>query len=114
MNARLGHDHQALPHRIHGCKTAVITASSTVRVASAGTVVLTAKTTALLLRAAVVKVDDLHHDRSTYAGSFGDERIDVSFGEPAERLAHFREGRRAGLILPSRAKVSGGRAPTQG
>ncbi len=74
------------PTGFHGCKTAGVTAGSTVYVAGAGPVGLAAATSAFLLGAAVVIVGDLNHDRLAQARSFGCETVDVSIGEPAEQI----------------------------
>ncbi len=74
------------PTGFHGCRTAGVTAGSTVYIAGAGPVGLAAATSAFLLGAAVVIVGDLNTDRLAQARGFGCETVDVSIGEPAEQI----------------------------
>jgi glutathione-independent formaldehyde dehydrogenase len=69
-----------LPTGYHGCYKAGVTTGSTVLIAGAGPVGLSAAAAAFLLGAATVIVSDLNHDRLAHARSIGCETID-----PTER-----------------------------
>ncbi|GLZ11516.1 formaldehyde dehydrogenase, glutathione-independent [Actinomadura sp. NBRC 104425] len=74
------------PTGYHGCVTAGVTTGSTVYIAGAGPVGLAAATSALLLGAAAVIVGDLNEERLAQARRFGCETVDVSRGDPRDRI----------------------------
>src|SRR5215208_3087964 len=74
------------PTGYHGAYMAQVTTGSTVYVAGAGPVGLAAAYSSLLLGAAVVIVGDLNAERLAQARSFGCETIDVSQGDPQDRI----------------------------
>ncbi|MET1087795.1 MAG: formaldehyde dehydrogenase, glutathione-independent [Arthrobacter sp.] len=74
------------PTGFHGAVTAGVGVGSTVYVAGAGPVGLSAATSALLLGAAVVIVGDLNEERLAQARSFGCETVDLTKGGPAEQI----------------------------
>src|SRR6202008_3798250 len=67
-----------LPTGYHGCVTAGVTTGSTVLIAGAGPVGLSAAASAQLLGAAVVIITDLNRERLARARSIGCETIDPS------------------------------------
>lgn len=69
-----------LPTGYHACLKANVTTGSTVYIAGAGPVGLSAAVSAFLLGAAVVIVADLNQDRLEHARSFGCKTIDLSQG----------------------------------
>ncbi|MHA6795691.1 formaldehyde dehydrogenase, glutathione-independent [Pseudonocardia bannensis] len=74
------------PTGYHGAVTAGVRPGSTVYIAGAGPVGLAAAVSAQLLGAAAVIVGDLNADRLAQARSFGCETIDVSQGDPQDRI----------------------------
>lgn len=75
-----------LPTGFHGAVTAGVGVGSTVYVAGAGPVGLSAAASAQLLGAAVVIVGDLNEDRLAQARSFGCETVNVANGDPADQI----------------------------
>jgi glutathione-independent formaldehyde dehydrogenase len=74
------------PTGFHGAVTAGVGVGSTVYVAGAGPVGLSAATGALLLGAAAVIVGDMNADRLAQARSFGCETVDLTKGGPVEQI----------------------------
>lgn len=74
------------PTGFHGAVSAGVGVGSTVYVAGAGPVGLSAAVSAQLLGAAVVIVGDLVADRLEQARSFGCETVDVSKGDPKDQI----------------------------
>ncbi|GDY29128.1 formaldehyde dehydrogenase, glutathione-independent [Gandjariella thermophila] len=74
------------PTGFHGCVSAGVGPGSTVYIAGAGPVGLSAATSAFLLGAAVVIVGDLNQDRLAQARSFGCETVDVSQADPKDQI----------------------------
>jgi glutathione-independent formaldehyde dehydrogenase len=72
------------PTGYHGCVTAKVTTGSTVYVAGAGPVGLSAAYSAQLLGASVVIVGDLNQERLAQARTFGCETVDLSSPDPLE------------------------------
>ena len=71
-----------LPTGYHACIRAGVTTGSTVYIAGAGPVGLSAAVSAFLLGAAVVIIGDLNKDRLQHARSFGCKTIDLSSKNP--------------------------------
>jgi glutathione-independent formaldehyde dehydrogenase len=74
------------PTGFHGCYTAGVRPGVSVYIAGAGPVGIAAAVSAHLLGAAVVIVGDLNPDRLAQARSIGCETVDVSEGDPKERI----------------------------
>jgi glutathione-independent formaldehyde dehydrogenase len=74
------------PTGFHGAVSAGVGVGSTVYVAGAGPVGLSAATSALLLGAAAVIVGDMNADRLKQAASFGCATIDLSKGDPGDQI----------------------------
>src|SRR3954471_18630949 len=74
------------PTGFHGAYTAGVGAGSTVYVAGAGPVGLAAAYSAQFLGASVVIVGDLIPERLEQAKSFGCEVVDISKGDPKDRI----------------------------
>jgi glutathione-independent formaldehyde dehydrogenase len=74
------------PTGFHGCVTAGVKPGTSVYIAGAGPVGLAAAASAFLLGASVVIVGDLNEDRLAQARSFGCETVNVSEGDPRERI----------------------------
>src|SRR3954471_7802568 len=74
------------PTGYHGAYTAGVTSGSTCYIAGAGPVGLAAAHSAQLLGAAVVIVGDMIPERLEQAKSFGCEVVDISKGDPKDRI----------------------------
>jgi glutathione-independent formaldehyde dehydrogenase len=74
------------PTGYHGCVSAGVKPGTSVYIAGAGPVGLAAAASAQLLGAAVVIVGDLNPERLAQARSFGCETVDVSEGDPKDRI----------------------------